>query len=113
MKKVVYHGSYGDFGLTLEAIKFLIAAGVQGLRVRPGGDPTLGYGDDPPVLTRDNPVLVSCIEILGDRAGANLKIAVVDTPEFHISEYDGFETVRPAIRVNGKKYALVDEHNDD
>lgn len=101
MKKVVYHGDYGGFDLTAEAVRWLIK---EGLEVNPA---TAHY------ISRDNPILIRCIETLGDRAGKNLKIAEVDTDEFHVSEYDGWETVRPAIRVNGKKYALVLEDDTD
>lgn len=113
MKKVAFHGSYGGFNLSAEAIQWLIKQGVENLEfLVKGGDPTTIYGGER-YLSRDNPILIRCIETLGDRAGKNLKIAEVDTPEFHISEYDGWETVRPAIRVNGKKYALIDEDTDE
>jgi hypothetical protein len=64
-----------------------------------------GYGfalmDD-----RSNPMLVAAVEKLGERAGNNAMLEVVEIPddvEWEIQEYDGMEWVSEKHRVWGRK----------
>lgn len=90
--KVVYNACYGGFSLSAEARDWLIARKWAFADSLP--EPYNGsvYAHD---LPRHDPVLVECVEALGDRAGgqcANLAIATVDRA-YEITEYDGYETV--------------------
>lgn len=97
--KVVYNACYGGFSLSAEARDWLIARKWQFADSLP--EPYRGsvYAYD---LPRHDPVLVECVEALGERANgrcADLSIATVERA-YEITEYDGYETVHER-RVDG------------
>ena len=93
--KVVYNDDYARPKLLLsrEAIAWMTAHGYNGKFYNRQGDF---------LVPRHHPLLVACVEELGDRANgsmpkynfkANLKIAEVEGSAYYISDYDGKETV--------------------
>lgn len=84
--KVVINKCFGGFGLSDKAVDWLTAKGVDD-----AGAYT--FDDD-----RSNPLLVECVETLGDAeaSGTCAKLKVVEVPDdvqWDISEYDGRETI--------------------
>ncbi len=79
-QRIVINECYGGFGLSDQALKLL---GLDWLAVHE--------------LPRDNPGLVTAVELLGDAAnGAHAKLKIVEIPdgvEWQIEEYDGNEWV--------------------
>lgn len=82
MRKVVINTCFGGFGLSNKAEVWI--------KVR-------NLTDDIWDLPRDHPLLVECIETLGDEAnGRHAELKIVEIPEnveWHIAEYDGREHV--------------------
>ena len=81
MFKVVYNKRYGGFTLSDEAIAWMRERGY------------LGSDYDIP---RHHPLLVECVETLGDKASgefSKLTIRILTKPKYRISEYDGYERV--------------------
>lgn len=80
--KIVINACYGGFGLSDKAIAWLKKKGI-----------TAHYYD----IARDNPLLVECIEALGDDAdGTYAELRIVDIPDgvdYEIEEYDGIESI--------------------
>ena len=77
--KVVINACYGGFNLSEKAEKWLTDRGVS--------------LDD---LERHNPLLVKCVETLGEGAGgecSKLKIVEINNNKYRIVEYDGWESV--------------------
>ena len=82
MTKVVYNTCFGGFSVSKEAIDWLNARGMN---------INSPYHD----FLRHDPLLVECVETLGNRANgacAILNIAEIDGP-YRIDEYDGRESV--------------------
>ena len=78
--KVVCNDCYGGFSLSKEAIKWLAERGVE----------TGVYSD----LPRHHPLLVQCVEELGDDADGDMASLYVHTlkgNKYIIKEYDGLE----------------------
>ena len=81
MNKVVYNTCYGGFGLSELALRWLMNHGFNG---------------DAYLIERHNPLLVQCVEELGDEAGneySELAIAELSGNKYIIENYDGAETV--------------------
>lgn len=81
MNKVVYNTCYGGFGLSELALRWLMNHGFNG---------------DAYLIERHNPLLVQCVEELGDEAGndySELAIAEISGNKYIIEDYDGAETV--------------------
>lgn len=81
MNKVVYNTCYGGFGLSELALRWLMNHGFNG---------------DAYLIERHNPLLVQCVEELGDEANAEyseLAIAKISGNKYIIENYDGSETV--------------------
>lgn len=80
MRKVVINRSFGGFFLSDEAFNWLKERGV-----------------DCYWIERDNPLLVECVETLGEKAnGTHAKLKVVEIPsdiQWQIEECDGVEWV--------------------
>ena len=77
--KVVYNACYGGFGLSKEAEDWLKEKGF-----------------DFDKLSRHDPLLVECVETLGDKANdvfSDLQIAEISSRIYRIDEYDGWERV--------------------
>lgn len=113
MKKIVINACYGGFSLSDKAM--LRYCELKGITVYPEKEkdswgftsyfldaPENRKKDDYNVLTdsdinRDDPVLVQVVEELGEDAHgrySNLKIVEIPDDVFwHISEYDGYESV--------------------
>ena len=80
--KVVYNCCFGGFGLSDTAIEYLVEHGIN--------------EDDIWELPRHHPLLVKCVEELGDKADgscASLDIKEINGFQYRISEYDGSESV--------------------
>lgn len=87
MNKVVYNSCYGGFGLSDEAVTWLETHGCPLNEVE-------GYCCD--ALPRHSPILVQCVEELGEKASgeyADLKIEEIEGNVYRIDEYNGRETI--------------------
>jgi hypothetical protein len=99
MNKVVYNACYGGFSLSREAMEWLVAHGADTdgslsdeLKRDKGPFSESFY----PLIARHNPLLVQCVEELGEKAGgmcAELAIHTIEGNLYRITEYDGYETV--------------------
>jgi hypothetical protein len=90
--KIVINTCYGGFGLSKEALALF--------NERSGT--TITYEHD---IERNNPILVEIVEQLGEAADGNYaELKVVEIPDdvqWHIAEYDGWETIHEDHRVWG------------
>lgn len=83
MGKVVVNRCYGGFDLSEEALKWLKEKGLE---------IPYSYYDGP----RHHPLLVQCVEELGDKASgrfSNLMVYEFEGDQYYIDEYDGMESV--------------------
>jgi hypothetical protein len=89
--KIVINRCFGGFGLSEAACDWMTEHGV---RVSHDG---ISAGVLDIDLERNNPTLVACVEALGDAADTpHSALVVVEIPDdvrWHISDYDGRETV--------------------
>ena len=91
--KVVYNDEFGGFILSKVAIIWMKEHGYQGKFNSPDGKL---------IIPRHHPLLVECVETLGENAcdedrfigKGNLCIAEVEGTKYFIEDYDGKETVR-------------------
>lgn len=78
--KVLYNASYGGFSLSEEMERILNHLGL-----------------DPYTIARHDPRLIDLVQEIGIEnaaaPGCNLEIANIDSDQYRIEEYDGFETV--------------------
>lgn len=78
--KIVINTCYGGFGLSDKAIKWLEDRGV----------------DDTYELSRHDPLLVECVETLGEKANnsySRLAIREIEGNLYRVEEYDGKEWI--------------------
>ena len=119
MTRVVVNRCYGGFGLSDEAYEWLIAHGIElwgdDLVDMPHDRECIIVGDNKWLTSfglyydnflddnRDHPLLVECVETLGDKAnGRCARLEVVHVPatvEWEIEEYDGTEWVAEVHRT--------------
>lgn len=89
MRKIVINKRYGGYSLSNKAVTWLQERGMKEASKYHGL-----YSDD---ISRDNPLLVECVETLGDEAnGECATLAIIEIPEdvnWHIEDYDGIEWV--------------------
>jgi hypothetical protein len=108
VRKVVINRKYGGFGLSNEAMELLaekkgisITAKKYGYEIIRDGKETgeIFYERN---FKRDDPDLVSVVELLGERANdCYSRLEVVEIPEdvsWYISDYDGMERVEEQHR---------------
>lgn len=92
MQKIVINDRHGGFGLSEEALALYKAA----YKIE---DPNFYEG----LIPRDDPVLVSIVNTLGERAnGKYARLKIVEIPsevEWTIHEYDGQEWVAEVHRT--------------
>ena len=99
MNKVVYNKSYGGFGLSQEAVEYLIFFGVVPNLVY--FEEETGWGNENYYvhikdIPRHNPYLVFVVESLGKKAdGSTAKLGVmeINSNKYIIRNYDGKESV--------------------
>lgn len=90
---VVYNICYGGFGISNEAVDWLLERGSKHVRLYTKpifGNKGCWEG------TRHDPLLVECVRELGKKANgrcANLAIFKLDGNQYRIDEYDGNESV--------------------
>lgn len=90
--KVVFNNCYGGFGLSPEAEIWLRKHGMSEEEI-----------DDFMWSNRHHPLLIRCVEVLGDRASgdcAKLAIAEIYSNKYRITEEDGWETVEVPDNLN-------------
>ena len=122
MRKIVINKCYGGFGLSIEAYEFI--AKEKGWHIVRGADPLWKFtywhptidGIDSQLteeeqeelmtdldLSRDDPDLVNCVEILKERAnGPYAELRIVEIPDdikWEIDEYGGIEHVAEVHRT--------------
>lgn len=112
--KIAYNDNYSGFMLSREAITWMKENGYRGKFCTQAGDF---------IVPRHNPVLVRCIEELGEKANGSMKlkthvigtsdlrIAEMESPLYYIVNYDGMETVieeKDLISAKGKGMLFVD-----
>ncbi len=95
MSKLVYNKGFGGYRLSVKAINWM---NENGLVVMGNGSMVVAQGDKTyfQEIPRHHPVLVKCVETLGKEAGewcATLSVLEIEGTQYHIVEYDGFETV--------------------
>ena len=91
MNKIVFNNCFGGFGLSEEAVTWLLENGNEETK-----DAVAKYGDMAFSHNRHNQDLVRCVETLGERAGgecAKLGIEHIKGNQYRITEYDGYESV--------------------
>lgn len=84
MNKVVYNAYFGGFGLSKDAQNWM----------RERGHPE--YAELDPKIERHNPLLVQCVEEIGDCVNAEyseLRVEAIEGNKYWIENYDGLETV--------------------
>ena len=84
MNKVVYNACFGGFGLSEDAQNWM----------REHGHPE--YAERYPKIERHNPLLVQCVEELGDDVNTEcsmLRVEAIEGNKYWIEYYDGLETV--------------------
>ena len=82
MAKVVYNAKYGGYGLSTDAIQWLKNHFIA--------------EEDVYELDRHDPLLVQCVEVLGEKANDDfsyLKVKELKGSKYIIREYDGWESV--------------------
>ena len=92
--KVVINRCYGGFGISEEAVNWLRERGVPAEKAYVVE--TLSWRPAHCALHRHDPLLVECVETLGQAASgdcANLEVVEIDQPLYRISEYDGAESI--------------------
>ena len=131
--KVAYNGSYGGFGLSNEAVKwleqnareevkeFLAAERVRLTELRKNNKwtksstvedlmgVTLMYDFKGDGIKRHDVDLIRCIEALGEKASSpysNLKIAEISGRAYRIDEYDGWETI---VEPDDYNWIIIDD----
>lgn len=102
MNKIVINSCYGGFSLSKKAVKWLTEHGSNEARYTH----IYGYWSG----SRHNPLLVKCVEELGDEASgacAQLEIETIEGNLYRIEEYDGMETV---ITPSNQDYTKIEQH---
>jgi hypothetical protein len=95
MNKVVYNSCYGGFSLSNKAINWLLNHGYQ---IPEGRNFLIEYD-----VPRHHPLLVQCVEELGEEANgecSELKIKEIEEDHYRINDYDGMETVETLSTIN-------------
>ncbi len=91
--KIAINTCFGGFGLSEKALKRLTELGLS----------HDGYISSFDINARSDPRVVQVVEELGDESwGDHAELKIVDIPddvEWHITEYDGIETVRENHRT--------------
>lgn len=92
--KIVYNNTYGGFSLSKEAMLWMMDHGhifedYTREEIEERGKFPRFY----PEIERHNPILVQCVEELGEKAGSNLSIQEIDCDMYRIDDYDGLESV--------------------
>lgn len=112
--EIVINKCYGGFGVSDEAVRWLRERGHE-LALEEACFVGEVYSDGSVVshnwnghlrdIPRDDPMLIDCIEALGDKAnGAYAELAVVEIPDdvdWEIEEYDGREWIAEVHRTWG------------
>jgi hypothetical protein len=110
--KVVYNTSYGGFALTKVAAIWLAGRGLEEAILWLGSEHGSSWGDDGMFfcysLARHSPLLVECVEALGEAAGGERCCLVVGVVEdlYRIEDYDGMEalvTPETTLWISAKK----------
>ena len=117
--KIAYNDNYSGFKLSLEAMRWMEENGYAGKFCTESGEV---------IVPRHNPVLVRCIEELGERANgivklnstvigkSELRVAEIEGELYYVIDYDGKETVigeKDLVSARGNKPAFVDSFNPD
>ena len=102
--KIVLNRCYGGFGVSEKAVEWLQANGASSekVRVQDSGLTSAKGVYTVCVLERHDPLLVKCVETLGEEASgdsAALEVVEIDQPMYRISEYDGSESVEEPSHV--------------
>lgn len=93
MVKIALNKSYGGFGLSWSAAQWLADKGlVEAVRYLKEYTEETHYNFDPEI-PRHHPLLIECIETLGEEAGSDLEINTIEGNRYRIEEYDGLEWV--------------------
>jgi hypothetical protein len=92
MYKVVINADYGGFKISKEAVEWLRNEGADPAQVVFIDEFVGGWTG----LERHDPLLVRCVETLGERANgsyAALEVRLLKQPLYRIREYDGAERI--------------------
>ena len=103
--KIVLNRCYGGFGVSEKAVEWLQANGASSEKVRmqDSGLTSSRYVYSVCVLERHDPLLVKCVETLGEEASgdsAALEVVEINQPMYRISENDGAESVEEPSHVH-------------
>lgn len=114
VNKVVINNCYGGFGLSNEAFDWLIEHGLgkgyyqENPNYIPNSKGYLSnqkyYLSYTPEIPRHHPLLVQCVEELGNKANgpfSDLIVVEISGNEYLIDEYDGLESIKtPEMKVD-------------
>lgn len=103
MHKIIYNACYGGFSLSMSAIAWL-EAHCEDIELEKLIEDNLDKGSLHAIYTvsdwfnkkRHHKDLISVVESLGDKANgscARLRVTTIDSNQYRISEYDGYESV--------------------
>ena len=98
MNKVVINHSYGGFGLSYEATRWLAERGNSEAKAFLAECSEEDFWAFDPDLERHDPLLIECVETLGEAAREDadtctLKIRTIEGDRYIIESHDGWETV--------------------
>ena len=87
MNKVVVNNCYGGFSISDDAVTWMREHGSA-----------IEYGDNYATgIPRHDPILVACVEALGETVNgmvAELTVVTIEGSQYRIHEYDGMESVQ-------------------
>lgn len=99
MTKIVINACYGGYSLSYAAMRWLANHGCEEA-IEKMAEMSKTYSSDfngfRPRMARHNPLLVECVEALGEEANgdyANLVVETIKGTQYRITEYDGAEDV--------------------
>ena len=112
MNKIVINRCYGGFGLSDAALEWLRDRGCIELVLYKGDFPGLmgkyDYPHFPDDWSRHHPLLVVCVETLGEEASdstAQLEVVTINDNRYRIDEYDGMES---AVIPNTHEWTVIE-----
>lgn len=107
MTKIVINACFGGYSLSLAATRWLANHGCEEA-IEELAEMSETYNSDEfngfrPRMARHNPLLVECIEALGEAANgdyARLMVVTISSSKYRIVEYDGSEDVQTPESIN-------------
>ena len=102
--KIVVNKCFGGFGVSQQAVEWLLAHGAnpKDVRMQDSGLTDSKWVYTVCTMSRHHPLLVQMVETLGESAdggSASLMVLEIDQPMYRIDEYDGRESIEEPSHV--------------